>query len=359
MRILKTLLPVLLLSQLVLSQTAALHSIDVTDLDRKVDPCTDFYECANGSWRANHAMPATMVRWSKRWESGETTKDKLKDVLETAQQDTTASKGSTDQIIGDYYGACMDESRVNARGIAPLKKWFNEIDAVKDTSGLQPVIADMQDINVAVPFNLASATDPHKPTWVLADLGASGYALPDRDYYLKPDARFKEAREKYVEHIAKMFVLAGWDQKSAAAGAQTVMTMETKFAEVSLDNVALRDPTATDHNTTFAQLQALAPHIDWVEYFKHKQIPQDVDMNVDQPKFMQELDRQVHEAPLADWKVYLKWHLLNSTASSLSAPFVEEDFAFAGKYLGGTTEMKPRWKRCVESTDQLFGEALG
>ena len=128
-----------------------------------------------------------------------------------------------------------------------------------------------------------------------------------------------------------MFRLAGWNDKNSAAAAQTIMAMETKLAEASLDNVALRDPTATDHNTTFAQLQAMAPHIDWAEYFKHKQIPQDVDMNVDQPKFMQELDRQVHEAPLADWKVYLKWHLLNSTASSLSAPFIEEDFAFNGR----------------------------
>src|SRR6202451_3140336 len=140
MRILKSLLPVLLLSQLVLSQAAALHSIDVTDLDRKVDPCNDFYEFSNGSWRANHAMPATMVRWSKRWESGETTKDKLKDVLETAQQDTTAAKGSTDQIIGDYYGACMDEARVNARGMDPLKPWFARIDAAGDSAALQRVL---------------------------------------------------------------------------------------------------------------------------------------------------------------------------------------------------------------------------
>jgi endothelin-converting enzyme/putative endopeptidase len=359
MRIIKALLSVLLLSQLALSQTAALHSIDVTDLDRKVDPCNDFYEFANGSWRASHAMPATMVRWSKRWESGETTKDKLKDVLDAAQQDTTAAKGSTDQIIGDYYGACMDESRVNARGIAPLKNWFNEIDAVKDTGGLQPVIADMQDINVAVPFNLGAATDPHKPTWVLADLGASGYALPDRDYYLKPDARFKEAREKYVEHIAKMFVLVGWDQKSAAAAAQTVMSMETKFAEASLDNVALRNPSATDHNTTFAQLQTMAPHFDWAEYFKHNQLVQNVDLNVDQPKYMQEFDRQLQQNSLANWRVYLKWQILNSVPDALSAPIEEEDFAFFGKYLRGQTEMKPRWKRCVESTDQFLGEALG
>ena len=224
---------------------------------------------------------------------------------------------------------------------------------------LQRVIADLHDIGVDDPFAFGGQQDPHKPTWVLADIGSSGLGLPDRDYYLKPEARFKEAREKYVAHIAAMFKLAGWDDKTSAAAAATIMAMETKLAEATLDNVAARDPAATDHNTTFAQLQAMAPHIDWVEYFKHKQIPQDVDMNVDEPKFMQELDRQVHEVPLADWRVYLKWHLLTLMARNLSAPFVEEDFAFNGKYLSGTTEMKPRWKRCVESTDRLFGEALG
>src|SRR6202790_558142 len=360
MRIVKASLFVLLLSQLMLSQAGTLHSVDVTDLDRKVDPCSDFYEFANGTWRANHAIPPTMVRWSKRWESGETTKDKLKEVIEAAQQDkTAATKGSTEQVIGDYYGACMDETKVNARGIEPLKKWFAEIDAVKDTGGLQPVISDLHDIMITAPFNLTASTDRHKPTWVLADVGASGYSLPDRDYYLKPDARFKEAREKYVEHVAKMFTLIGWDQKSSAAGAQTGMAMETKFAEASLDNVSLRDPSATDHNTTFAQLQTVAPHFDWVDYFKHNQLAQDVDLNVDEPKFMQEFDRQLQQTSLPDWKIYFKWQVLNSSAEALSSPIVEEDFAFFGKYLRGQAEIKPRWKRCVESTDQLLGEALG
>ena len=349
----------LLLPHLLFSQSSSLHGIDLTDLDRKADPCNDFYEFANGTWRASHPIPASMTRWSKRWAAGESSKDKLKEILDTAAADKSAPQGSTEQIIGDYYGACMDESRVNARGMEPLKPWFARIDAAKDMPELQRVMADMHDILVSDPFVLGSQQDFHKPSWVLADIGASGLALPDRDYYLKPEARFKEAREKYVAHITVMFKLAGWDEKTAAAAAQTIMSMETKLAEASLDNVALRDPASTDHNTTFAQLQAMAPHIDWTEYFKHRQVPQDVDMNVDQPKFMQELDRQLHEAPLADWKVYLKWHLLNSTASSLSTPFVEEDFAFNGKYLSGTTEMKPRWKRCVESTDQLFGEALG
>ena len=347
----------LLWSPLAFSQT--LHGIDLTDLDRKAAPCDDFFEFANGTWRANNPIPASMTRWSKRWQAGESAKDKLHDILEAASADKNAPKGSTEQIIGDYYGACMDEARVNARGMDPIKPWFAKIDAARDIAALQQVMAEMHDIIVNAPFALGSQQDPHKPSWVLADLGASGLGLPDRDYYLKTEPRFKEAREKYVEHVTAMFKLAGWDQKSAAAAAQTIMGMETKLAEASLDNVALRDPAATDHNTTFAQLQAMAPHVDWAAYFKHKQIPTDVDMNVDQPKFMQEVDRQMQQTPLADWKIYLKWQLLDSVANSLSAPFVEENFAFNGKYLAGTTEMKPRWKRCVESTDQLFGEALG
>jgi endothelin-converting enzyme/putative endopeptidase len=349
----------LLLSSSLLFSQSSLHGIDLTDLDRKAEPCTDFFEFANGTWRANNPIPASMTRWSKRWQSGETAKDKLREILEAASADKSAAKGSTEQLIGDYYGACIDESRVNARGIEPIKPWLAKIDTARDMSALQQVIAEMHDILVTVPFGLGSQQDPHKPSWVLADIGAGGLGLPDRDYYLKPEPRFKEAREKYVEHVAAMFKLAGADQKSASAAAQTIMTMETKLAEASLDNVALRDPAATDHNTTFAQLQALAPHFDWTAYFKHKQIPTDVDMNVDQPKFMQEVDRQLQQTSLADWKLYLKWHLLNSTANFLSAPFVEEDFAFNSKYLAGVTEMKPRWKRCAESTDQNLGEALG
>jgi putative endopeptidase len=346
------------LSQVAFSQTA-LHGIDVNDLDRKVQPCDDFYDFANGTWRANNPIPASMTRWSKRWQAGETSKDKLHEILETAAADKNAPKGSVDQIIGDYYGACMDESRVNTRGMEPIKPWFAKIDAVNDTASLQQVMVELHDIIVNAPFAFGSSQDPHKPSWVLADLGASGLSLPDRDYYLKTEDRFKDAREKYLVHVTAMFKLAGWDQKTASAAAQTIMQIETKYAEASLDNVALRDPAATDHNTTFAQLQAMAPHLDWAAYFKHKQIPTDVDMNVDQPKFIQEVDRQMQQTSLADWKIYLKWQLLNSVANSLSEPFVEENFAFNGKYLGGATEMKPRWKRCVESTDQLLGEALG
>ena len=335
-----------------------LHGVDLNDLDRKAAPCDNFYDFADGTWRANNPIPASMTRWSRRWQAGETSKDKLRDILETTTREKSA-KGSPEQLIGDFYGSCMDEARANTRGIEPLKPWFAKIDAASDIQSLQSLIASLHDILVAMPFALGSQQDPHKPEWVLANIGASGLGLPDRDYYLKSEDRFKEARAKYVAHIAAMLKLAGWEQKSADAASQTILTMETKLAEATLDNVEARDPAATDHNTTFAQLQALAPHFDWAAYFAEKQIPQDTDMNVDQPKFMQEFERQLQQTPLASWKVYLKWHLLDALAESLSAPFVEEDFAFNGKYLSGTSEMKPRWKRCVESTDQLLGEALG
>jgi putative endopeptidase len=342
-----------------LAFSQANHGVDLTDLDRKADPCTDFYEFSNGTWRANNPIPASMSRWSKRWAAGESSKDHLKEILETASADKSAPTGSNEQIIGDYYGACMDESRANARGVEPLKPWFARIDAARNIADLQRIIDDLKDILVDAPFAFGSSQDPHQPTMVLADFGASGLGLPDRDYYLKPEPRFKEAREKYLAHIAAMFKLAGWDEKTSAAAAQTIMAMETKLAEASLDNVALRDPAATDHNTTFAQLQAMAPHFNWSEFFRHKHIPQDVDINVDQPKFMRELDRQLQDVPIADWKIYLQWHLLDSTAGYLSDPIEDENFAFYGKYLEGSTENKPRWKRCVESTDQFFGEALG
>jgi len=352
-------LGLLALASLAWTQNSSLHGIDVSDLDRKVQPCDDFFEFANGTWRANNPIPASMTRWSKRWQAGESAKDRLHEILEAAAADKGAPKGSTEQIIGDYYGACMDEARVNARGTEPIQPWFRKIDAARNVAGLEPVMAEMHDILVEVPFGFGGQPDPHKPSWVQADISASGLGLPDRDYYLKPEPRFKEAREKYAAHVAAMLELAGWDSKSAAAAAQTILAMETRLAQASLDNVALRDPAATDHNTTFRQLEALAPHLDWAAYFKSRQLATDVDLNVEEPKFIEEVDRQIEQTPLADWKIYLKWHLLNSLANSLSEPFVEEEFAFNGKYLAGVAELKPRWKRCVESSDQLFGEALG
>ncbi len=299
-----------------------------------------------------------MPRWSRRWAAGEATKDKLHDILDEIALRKDWPAGSVEQLIGDHYCACMDEARANALGAAPLEPWFADIDKMKSASDLQKMIARLHEVGVAVPFAVGGNSDSHEPTKVIAYVYASGLGLPDRDYYLKQEPRFKEAREKYLAHVAALFRLAGYDEARAKAAAETVMRFETALAEHSLDNVALRDPNATDHPTSWANLRKMTPSFDWDAYFKAANLtPQDV--NVTQPAFLAEVDRQIAHTALDDWKTYLKWHVVHNGAELLSEAFVRENFEFYGRYLGGATEMKPRWKRCVESTDDLLGEALG
>ncbi|MGH9567510.1 MAG: M13 family peptidase, partial [Candidatus Angelobacter sp.] len=335
-------------------QQSAQHGIEVSDLDRKADPCNDFAQFANGTWHEHNPIPAYMDRWSRRWQAGEDAKEQLKDILDDVSKKTDWPRGSVEQLIGDYYGSCMDEPRINKLGIAPAEPMLKEIDAMKTAADLQHMIFRMQEVEIFVPFGLISQPDNHNPSQTIADVFASGLGLPDRDYYLKPEQRFQEARAKYLIHVANMFRLAGYSEAKAKAAASTVFDLEKKLAENSLDNVALRDPRATDHKTTFVALKTMAPAVDWEGYFTAARISR-ADLNVDQPKFLQEVNRQFLQTPMADWKTYLKWQFLHSSADSLSDPFVNENFAFYGKYLSGAKELKPRWKRCAESTDQLLG----
>jgi endothelin-converting enzyme/putative endopeptidase len=334
------------------------RGVEASDIDRSVDPCVDFFAYANGSWRANNPIPASMPRWSRRWAAGESTKDRLREILDQTSAASVQAKGSVDQLIGDFYGACMDEAQANRLGVKALTPLLAEIGGIQNAAEVQRVIARFHAIAIPVLFALAGESDNHTPTDVIAKLFASGLGMPDRDYYVKPEPRFVEARKKYAAHVAATFRLAGDDPTRAKSAAETVLRMETHLAEASLDNVALRDPRATDHKMSFAELQKLTPHFDWAVYSQRVGV-QIGDPNVAEPKFMTEFDRQLASTPAAEWKTYLKWHLLNSAAPSLSDAFVAEDFAFNGAYLSGAKEMKPRWKRCVESTDRQLGEALG
>jgi putative endopeptidase len=358
MRNLKFFVIMLIWSSPLLAQTLSQHGIQTSDLDRKADPCVDFSQYANGSWHAQNPIPPYMDRWSRRWQAGEAAKDQLKNILEEVSQRTDWPKGSAEQLIGDYYGSCMDEPRINKLGLAPAEPMLRDIREMKTPADLQLMVQRLHQLGIFVPFGLSSQTDSHNPTETVATVFASGLGLPDRDYYLKPEPRFQEAREKYLMHVANMLKLAGYDKNAANAAAKSIFQLEKSLAENSLDNVALRDPKSTDHKMAYAAFTKLAPAVDWDQYFAAARISR-ADLNVSEPQFMKEVDRQFRETSLADWKNYLTWQLLNATADSLSEPFVNENFAFQGKYLSGATEIKPRWKRCAESTDQLLGDALG
>lgn len=334
------------------------QSIQTGDLDRKADPCTDFYQFANGTWRAKNRIPAAMDRWSPRWKASEAIKDQLSAILEQAAAMPQQPKGSPDQLIGDFYAACTDQRAVNDAGVKPLRPLMAAIESVQDQPSLNAAIILLQANGVAVPFAFGSAQDPHDPQNVIADVGAAGLGLPDRDYYLKPDKRFADARAEYLVHVQKMLQLDGDDESQARSGAQSVMTLETALAKASLDPVALRDPKATDHKMSFAELEALTPNFGWRSYYAAAHIAP-APLNVDQPAFLRELSRQFASTPLSDWRVYLRWHVLNTFADYLSQYFVDENFLFKGRQLAGVKELEPRAIRCAEQTDSLFGDALG
>ncbi|HZX97608.1 MAG TPA: M13 family metallopeptidase [Myxococcales bacterium] len=332
------------------------HGVELGDLDRAADPCGDFFEFANGAWRKANPIPPSMQRWSRRWQAGEVNKERLKEILDEVSKKTDWPKGSVEQVVGDDYASCMDEKRADAAGLSPLSPVLTQIDGVKSRADLQAAIHRVQELNVNAPFLWGGQPDPHEPPRTIAIVAAAGLGLPDRDYYLKPEPRFVEAREKYRAHVENIFRLAGEPQVTEAA--ETVFAFEKRLAEASLDNVALRDPKNTDHPVSFAQLQAMTPHFDWTAQYAGARVPQG-DLNVAEPKFLAQIDQELAQTPVPAWRTYLKWQLLASAAPWLSKPFADESFAFNQKYLGGVPEQKPRWKRCAESVDELLGEALG
>jgi putative endopeptidase len=340
------------------AQTAGEKGIEPGDLNTKVAPCDNFFDYSNGTWRAEHAIPASMDRWSRRWESGEVNKEHLQKILDEVSADSNHAQSSPAQLTGDFYAACTNVKAIDAAGAAPLKPYLAKIDAIRDRKDLQRELAELQAIGVSVPFGLHSSQDPHAPENVFADISAGGLGLPDRDYYVKPDKRFADARAGYLVYVEKLLTLAGVSAAQAKADAKTIMEFETGLAKVSLDNVALRDPHIQDHPMSFDALQKSVPHLDWAAYYKTAGLTAGT-VNVDQPAFMAEVDKLLASTSLAEWKTYLRWQLLNSEAGALSSSFVNARFDFYQKQLAGVGELKPRGVRCSEQTDALLGEALG
>ena len=208
-------------------------------------------------------------------------------------------------------------------------------------------------------FGFGSDQDFDDSSKVIAFAVAGGLGLPDRDYYVKTDPKSIETREKYVAHVTRMFQLLGDSPTVAAANAQTVMKIETALAQASLKREEMRNPYNLKHKMSLTGLARLAPNFAWDAFFAELKAPSFTDVNVTEPKFFEELNTQLTQNSIEHWKNYLRWHLAHDSAPYLSEPFVQENFDFYAKYLTGVTALKPRWKRCVQWTDNYLGEALG
>ncbi len=321
------------------------------DVNRSVDPCTNFYEFANGTWRAENPIPPSSPRWSRRLAAREGNRRHVRELLEELAAKKDWPGGSAEQLLGDHYASCLDEAAIEAAGLTPLAPLLAEIDGVRNAADVQRVMLRLHELAIAVPFGVTGAMDYREPSRFIATVVAGGLGLPDRDAYLGAEPRVVETRNRYRAHVARILALAGTPQAQAEKAAAAVVALETRLAGASLDGAAAADLKATDHKMTFAQLEELAPRIEWARYFSETRLPR-VDLNVAQPAFLKQVDRELSEEPVATWRAYLTWHLLASASPWLSSAFAEESSRFAG----GASD---RAERCVELTETLLGDAVG
>jgi len=337
---------------------SSLKAFDLAAMDRTLDPCVDFYRYVCGGWMAKNPVPADQSRWGQFELLQERNRGILRAILERAAR-PDPKRSAVMQKIGDMYASCMDEPKIDAAGAKPIQPELERIAKIANRRDLINTVAHLQSLGVNVLFRFGPTADFHNPGMVIAGVGQGGLSLPDRDYYLKQDAKDVETRQKYVAHVQKMLELLGDPASGAQAEAQTVLKIETELAKAAMDRIAMRNPSNLDHPMTPQELAALAPNFEFPVFFTAVAAPPFQKVNVSNPDFLKQIGPMLDSVPLADWKPYLRWHLLREAAPWLSKPFVEENFNFYSKYLGGQQELQARWKRCVRLTDASLGEALG
>jgi len=329
----------------------------VSALDKTSDPCVDFYQFACGGWLKSNPIPADQSIWSRFGELAERNRQELRGILESAAK--AQNRDENEQKIGDYYSSCMDEAAIEKKGVAVLKPAFDRINALRDKSTLPDLLAYLHGQGINALFGFGSGADFKNAKQVIGQADQGGLSLPDRDYYVKDDAKSAELRKQYVQHVANMFKLLGDAPEKAAAEANAVMNVETALAKGSGDRVERREPERIYHKMPVTEWQSLTPSFSFTKYLTGVGAPALDSLNVVEPNFFKALDAELKSVSVDDLKTYLRWHLMRSQTNSLPKAFQDENFNFYGKTLRGAKEMQARWKRCVAAADNDLGEALG
>jgi len=332
--------------------------LDPANLDRSVPACTDFYHYANGGWIKAHPIPAAFSRWGSFDELQENNQSNLLTILRAASANGNSQATADMRKLSVYYSSCMDSAAAERNGAQPIVPELTRISALTNRAQVESEIARLHSMGVSALFGFGAEQDAKNSTAVIAGVSQGGLSLPDRDYYLNPDKRYADIRANYLDHVSRMFQLAGETSTQAATDAQRVVAIETALAKPAKTRVERRDPNANYHKMTAAELAQLAPGFGWPALFTGEGRSDISTINVQNPVFVKVADSLLTSAPLDDWKAYLRWHVIDASAQTLSSAFVNEDFRF-GSTLSGAKEMLPRDKRCTRATDNGLRDALG
>ncbi|QNH61351.1 M13 family metallopeptidase [Hymenobacter sediminicola] len=332
--------------------------LNVANRDLTASACDNFDQYASGNWYKNNPIPAAEVRWGSFNELADKNNAVMRQILEEAAANTSAAKGSNAQKVGDFYATAMDTVAIEKAGLKYLKPELDRIAAIKDLKGLQAEIVRQQLEGTGAFFSSGVGQDEKKSTEYAVQIYQGGLSLPDRDYYLKDDARSKGIRNAYTTYLVNTFKMLGDNEATAAKNAATVMRLETRLAKASKSRVDLRDPYANYNKMTLAELNKQYPNLALPTALKEMKLGAAKEVIVGQPAFFKEESAMLKSEPLADLKTYLRWHKVTSLTSALPKAYGDEAFRFT-QVLSGAKQQQPRWKRMNRATDGALGEAFG
>ena len=358
MRIRPVLLALALVSLVTAGSALAAPIFEPSAFDTSCSPCRDFDQYANGGWKATATIPAAYPSYGAFTQLSDRNQDVLHAILDAAAADRSAKAGSNTWKLGTYYSSCMDSAAAEKAGLQPVQPLLSSIAAMKDKKELAGQLAWLHAHGVrGSVFQFGGTQDIKNSDRVIANAGQGGLGLPERDYYFRPDPKSVETREKYKAHVAATLRLAGRDEAGAKAAAERIFVLESALAEPSLTMVQRRNPEANYHLLPLDSLVGMTPSFDWRTYVVKRGLKLD-SLNIAHPGFFRGLEGVLASTPLADWKDYLRWRVLDDAAPTLTQAFADEDFRWAA-VLSGAKEQLPRWKRCLRATDGDLGDLLG